>query len=69
MHKNLNILKTIKVRNTKRYSHHVHKELNVLCKNGLICCMYAEVVKWQKMYGIIMKQENNNENVLEHSHY
>ena len=56
MHKNL-ILKTIKVRNTKRYRH-VQKELNVFCKNGLISLKYAEVVKRQKTYGIIMKQEN-----------
>jgi len=33
--------KTINVRNTKRYSHHVQKELNELCKNGLICLKYA----------------------------
>ena len=39
------ILKTINVRNTKRYSHHVQNELNILGKNGLICFKYAEVVK------------------------
>ena len=43
MHKNLNILKSIEVRNTKRYCHNLQKELKVLCKNGLICLKYVEV--------------------------